>query len=196
MKRAYAIGGSIAVVILIIGGMWWYRETRVPIALPIAPEDNIASWNFKGAYTGNPELTAKAGAEIAWLKSLRGEGTYTDYELYVSIAGAYQLLGEGGKEYEYLNRAIAKDVGNSTGLAWNNMGALFERLGALHTAREAYSRAAAIQSQVLQYHLAYLSFLVDYFPEDKTAIDAALAAAQKEFGNLPDFENIRAQSPS
>lgn len=196
MKNIYRIGGVVVVALLVIGGIWWYRAAQVPIALSVAPEDTIVSWDFKGAYTGDTALTAKAEAEIARLKGLLGEGMYTDYELYVSIANEYRLLGKGKEEYNYLNRAIAKDVGNNTGLAWNNMGVLFEKLGALHTAREAYKKAPAIQSQVLQYHLAYLAFLVAHFPEDKVAIDAAFTKAEEVFGELPDFENIRAQLPS
>jgi tetratricopeptide (TPR) repeat protein len=118
--------------------------SRVATVLPsIAKGDSVASWDFKGAYADNPELIAKANAEIARFSDLIGKGTYSDMELYVSIANQYELLGNGKQEYDYLGRAIMSDP--TSGLPWHNLGVLMERLGALKTARVAYDRAVFLQ---------------------------------------------------
>ena len=138
----------------------------------------IASWDFVGTYNDNGQLEARANAEIARMKGLLNSGTYTNYELYVSIANQYELLGDGKQEYTYLNYALAIDS-TKTGLAWHNMGKLLERLGAYKSARVAYDRMVQAQS-TSQYIRARLEFLKAHMPEDTTAIaqaEADLAAS-------------------
>lgn len=118
----------------------------VPTLPSIAKGDTIASWDFIGAYADNPELIAKANAEITRLLGLIGKGSYPDVSLYVAIANQYELLGDGKQQYDYLGRAI-KVAGDTSGLPWHNLGVLMERLGALKTARAAYDKAALIQPQ-------------------------------------------------
>ena len=131
----------------------------------------MRSWDFKGAYTGNLELEAKAETEIQRLTGLIGSGEYPDYTVYVSIANQYGLLGDGENELKYLEHALALDA-TTTGLAWNNAGALFARLGAKATARMCYERAAAAQPTG-QYLQALADFLKKQYPEDIVAIKAA-----------------------
>ena len=114
-------------------------------SISIEKSDTIVSWDFKGAYTGNTELIAKAKAEIERLSDLVGKGTYTDIILYISIANQYDLLGDGKNEYNYLSRAITADKAQTSGLPWHNLGVLMERLGASKTASIAYERAVFIQ---------------------------------------------------
>ena len=138
----------------------------------------IASWDFVGTYNDNGQLEARANAEIARMKGLLNSGTYTNYELYVSIANQYELLGDGKQEFTYLNYALAIDS-TKTGLAWHNMGKLLERLGAYKSARVAYDRMVQAQS-TSQYIRARLEFLKAHMPEDTTAIaqaEADLAAS-------------------
>lgn len=116
-----------------------------PVLPSIAKGDIIVSWDFKGAYADNPELIAKADAEIKRLSDLIGKDTYPDLTIYVSIAIQYDLLGDGKKEYDSLVSAIKAD--SSSGLPWHNLGVLMEKLGALKTARFAYDRAVLLQPQ-------------------------------------------------
>ena len=52
-----------------------------PATLTVNPSETIVSWDFKGAYTGNAELTVKANTEIARLAALLGTDAYPDYTL-------------------------------------------------------------------------------------------------------------------
>jgi len=131
--------------------------SAAPAAFGVDASDTIASWDFKGAYTGNAEFAAKANAEIARLAALLGTGTYTDYTLYVSIANQYDLQGDGKNEFIYLQKALALDS-DKTGLAWHNAGQLFARLGAYRTARTAFERAA-LAEPVPYYQRALADFL-------------------------------------
>ena len=151
-----------------------------PISIPkpapftgiaLLPGDAIASWDFKGAYTGNPELESKADAELARLQSLMGSQQYPDYVLYVSMANQYDLKGDGRQELAYLEKALAIDS-TRTGLAWYNAGQLLKRLGAYRTARVAFERAATVQP-VAQYQKALTDFLKTHFPSDTSAIKAS-----------------------
>lgn len=114
----------------------------------LAEGDTITSWDFQGAYTGNPELSAKAQDEISRLSGLLATATSSAMILSVGIANQYELLGDGKKQYEYLVRAIQADA--NAGLPWHNLGVLMERLGALKTARVAYDRAVLLQPQFKQ----------------------------------------------
>jgi len=148
--------------------------------------DTIISWNFKGAYTDRSDLIAKANTEIDRLTDLIGKGTYTDTNLYVSIANQYGLMGNGEQEYKYLVRAI-ETGGTTTGLPWHNLGVLMERLGALQTAQVAYKQATLVQPELKQWHYAYLAFLTTRMKSDTTVIEKALAAAERNIGQDADI---------
>jgi len=139
----------------------------------LVPGEVVASWNFAGSYKDGGTLEASRYAEIVRLFKMVNSGTYTNYELYVSIANQYELLGDGKQEFTYLNYALAIDS-TKTGLAWHNMGKLLERLGAYKSARVAYDRAVQAQS-TSQYIRARLEFLQAHMPEDTDAIAQAQA---------------------
>ncbi len=150
-----------------------------PPAFSLVSGETIASWDFSGSYKDGGQLEAKVRADITRLKGLLNSGTFTNYELYVSIANQYELLGDGKQEFTYLNYALAIDS-TKTGLAWHNMGKLLERLGAYKSARVAYDRMLQAQP-TSQYIRARLEFLQARMPEDTAAIaqaEADLAASQ------------------
>ncbi len=191
--RKQIIVAVVFVGILALGG-WWYYQRDAGYAHQFIGGESVASWDFQGAYKGNAELEERAHNEIARLESLIGneEDDNTDYTVYVSIANQYGLLGDGAKEYIYLQKALAIDP-EHTGLAWHNVGALMERLGAFQTAREAYSRAVQAQNQILQYQMAYLIFLTNHFPEDSAAIEGVLNEAKLVYGDNPSLFEIQAR---
>ena len=168
--------GAVILVFVAVGAWWqWGRQAATePYTFPVASEDVIASWNYAGAYSGNAELEAKGKANIQRLSELFGkEGdTFTDYELYVSVANEYDLLGDGKGTYDYLLKALTIDA-EKTGLAWHNMGVLMAKLGALNSARIAYDRMVKAQPHIINYHSARIEFLKTYMPEDTAAIAAA-----------------------
>ena len=139
----------------------------VPSSIELSGGDVVTSWDFTGAYTGNSELEAKADADITRLTGLLGSGQYSDYILYVSIANQYDLKGDGKNELAYLRKALAEDP--ATGLAWNNIGQLFERLGAYNTARVALERAVLVQP-IEQYKRALADFMALRFPSGSAAL--------------------------
>lgn len=166
------------------------RPTQYP--LPLAKGDIVASWTFKGAYSDRPDLVAKAEAEIARLSDLIGKGTYSDTILYVGIANQYGLMGNGKQEYDYLGRAIQADANVTTGLPWHNLGVLMERLGAYETARVAYEKATLIQPGLKQWQYAYMEFLTSRMKDNKTAIEKAFTAAEKDIGQDAYLLQLRA----
>ena len=188
MRRTTLIG--VAAIVLIGLGVWFSMHSGSTVNRLVAGE-KIQNWNFQGAYTGNADLEKRAADEIARLQLQIGKGPETDYSYYVSIASQYDLLGDGKNEYVYLNKALGIDA-EHTGLAWFNLGALFERLGALKSARESYRRAAAAQNYQ-QYVNAYLEFLTQHFPDDETAINEAYSIAQQILGESPGLLEIRAR---
>lgn len=180
--------------LLVIGiSLWLLLFPAAPPLLPLAEGDAVESWNFKGAYTNNPELEQRGKDEIARIEGMLGkDGEIPDYSLYVGIAQQYDLLGDGKKVREYLEKALAIDSA-STGLAWMNMGALFEKLGALQTARTAYAKAVEAQPAGMEFHVARLTFLIEHFGGDTAAIEGAFSEAAREFGEAAAFFQLRAQ---
>ena len=146
---------------------------KEPASFSLVPGDTVTSWDFAGTRKDGGQLEAAVRADITRLKGLLNSGTYSNYELYVSIANQYEMLGDGGKEYEYLNYALAIDS-TKTGLAWHNMGKLLERLGAYNSARVAYDHMIAAQF-TSQYIRARLEFLQAHMPWDTDAIKQAEA---------------------
>lgn len=136
---------------------------------PINSVDTIASWGFKGVYTGNDMLIAKANADIAHLKSLIGKGQYDDYDLYIGIGNDYGLMGDGALAYQNYNRAVS--LRTDKGLAYANLGHLMSLLGAYRTAADAYAKAVAVEP-ISQYKNAQLEYLTWRFPEEAAQLKA------------------------
>ena len=187
-KRNIIIG---LVLILSLTGAWWQYKGQNSYAFTFAEGESVQSWNFPGAYTGNTELEKRASDEIARLKKLVGNGPETDYSYFVAVANQYDLLGDGKNEFAYLKKALAIDDAH-TGLAWENAGALFARLGAPKSARDAYSRAVQAQPSP-QYVTTYLEYLTNNFAEDSAAINAVYADAVVSVGEAPQLLEIRAR---
>ena len=139
-------------------------------SFPINPADAIASWNFKGAYTGNGTLISHANADIVHLTGLIGKGQYDDYDLYLGIGNDNDLIGDGKGAYENYNRSIS--IHPNKGLAYDNLGHLMDELGAYHTAADAYAKAVAVEPSVKQYRDAQLNFLKWRFPSEAASLKA------------------------
>lgn len=164
--------------------------TTVEHPLPLAAGDVIASWDFKGAYTGNSELVAKAESEIGRFKGLVATATSSKMIYLVAIANEYELLGKGKEQYDYLGRAAR--AGGENGLPWHNLGVLMERLHAYETARVAYKKAATLQPQFQLYHFAYIEFLIQNMKTRTDLIEDAFAAAEKNIGKVQYLADLRA----
>jgi len=191
-NRTIVIG--LALVALLFGGAWWYLHTNSGYPHQFVGGESVQSWDFRGAYTGQPDSEQKGQDEIARLKDLLGkeDDEHTDYSIFVGIAGQYDLLGDGKNEYEYLKKALAIDA-EGTGLAWHNMGNLLAHVDALQSARDAFARAAKAQSQQIQYQSVYLEFTTENFPDDTVAIETAFSDAKAIFGDNSTLLEIRAR---
>lgn len=193
MSRTHVyIGGCVLLAIIAVMG-WFMYQQFAQHPLPLAEGDVINSWSFDGAYTDEGVLEAKAKEEIRRLKKLINSDEFTNYEIYVSIANQYELLGDGWNAYKYLGMAIKEDTSGNTGLAWHNLGVLLSGLGALNTSRIAYEKSTIAEEQIYQYHYAYLEFLIKKMKEDSLNIEKAFAAAKAIFGDTSDFTNLRAE---
>lgn len=159
--------------------------------LPLVKGDSVISWDFKGAYTDNPELVAKAESEIKRLSNLLAAATSSAMILSVGIANQYELLGDGKKQYEYLERAARTNPEN--GLPWHNLGVLMERLGAIRTARIAYEKSTLVQPELKLYHYAYIEFLTSRTKDDTANIEKAFSFAEKNIGKTQYLIELRAE---
>lgn len=167
------------------------QKSSVTNPLPLARGDVIASWDFQGAYTDNPELIAKANVEIKRLSVLLVTATSSEMILSVGVANQYELLGDGKKQYDYLGRAIQASPEN--GLPWHNIGVLMERLGAYKTARIAYEKSTLMQPEMKFYHYAYIEFLTTRMKGDTATIEKAFATAEKNIGQTPYLLELRSE---
>ncbi len=158
---------------------------------PINSADKIVSWTFKGAYTGNNTLVAQANADIANLTSMFGKGTYDDYDLYLGIGNDDILLGDGAGAYKNYNHSIS--IHPKKGLAYANLGHLMNELGAYNTAADAYAKAVAVESGMLEYHIERLNYLTKQFPNNRDVIASALSDANKAFGDNASILVIEAK---
>lgn len=185
---------GIFVVLLLLGGAVLYFMQERTYTYPLSNGESVASWDYQGAYEGNPELEQKTREEIMRLEKLIGvEGDdFTDYLVYVSLANQYNLLGDGAKEYANLNMALAIDS-ETTGLALYNMGVLLASLQAPQSARNAYAQAAQAQGQQIQYQSSYFEYLTENFASDTVAVENAYKEAYAIFGDNVTLLEIRAR---
>lgn len=167
------------------------QKSPTAYSLSLVEGDSIASWDFKGAYTDNPELMAKAQSEIERLSVQLAATTSSAMILSVGVANQYELIGDGKKQYEYLERAIRTNPEN--GLPWHNLGVLMERLGALKTARVAYEKSTLVQPEWKFYHYAYIEFLIANMKNDTTGIEKAFTTAEKNIGKTQYLSELRAE---
>lgn len=166
-------------------------KPRTTTSFALREGDTVASWDFKGAYTGTPELVTKARNEIKSLTDLLATATSSYMIIAVGIANQYELLGDGKNQYDYLGRAIQASPEN--GLPWHNLGVLMERLGALRTARAAHENAALLNPQLAVYHFAYIEFLIQNMKNDTEGIEKAFTTAEENIGPKPYLAELRAQ---
>jgi tetratricopeptide (TPR) repeat protein len=166
------------ITVLALGGAYVVLERGVSPAasykIEMVDGERIRDWDFQGVYTGDAVLEAQAKTEIERLEGLVGGGEHPDYIVFISLANQYELIGDGKNALAYLEKALGIDA-TETGLAWNNAGVLFARLGATSTARRAYERAFEAQP-IEQYRTALVSFLKLYYPDDVEAVRAAETA--------------------
>ena len=163
----------------------------VPSAFPINSVDTLASWNFAGVDAGNAALTAATDADRTKLTALLGKGQYDDYDLYIGLGNDANLEGDGSGAYMDYNKAAT--IHSNKGLAYENLGHLFDELAAYHTAADAYAKAVRVEPSQLQYHLSRLDFLVRRFGADNARLTAAFADAHKQFGDSATILIIKAQ---
>ncbi len=185
------IGMLVAIVIIVAGGVWIFAATHASVnPLPIDPRDSITSWNFQGAYS-SATLAPQKETEIASFKAKLGKGQYPDYQILLAIGEDYELMGDGKDAYNYYGKS-AEASSTQAALAFNNIGALMERLGAVNTAQEAYSKAVALNPQTELYQLAYLEFLTNDEPQSSIT-PAAFSAAKSALGSTtPDILIVEA----
>lgn len=190
-KTGVWVGALIVLAALVAIAAWilFGSGSRVA-AFPMNPKDHIASWNFKGTYTGSATLVAKANADLAKLRTDMREKKYDNYDLYIGMGEDYDLLGNGRAAYNAYNHAIA--LYPNQGLAYTDLAALMNELGARYTAADAYARAEAVQPSVLTYHLEQLEFLTNYFATDTPRVAAAFEDASKQFGDVAQVLQIEA----
>lgn len=162
-----------------------------PASFPINSSDILASWNFVGTDAGNAALTAATDDDRAKLTALLGKGQYDDYDLYIGLGNDANLEGDGKSAYTNYNKAAT--IHPNKGLAYANLGNLFDELGAYHTAASAYAKAVAVEPRELHYHLSRLDFLVRRFPTDSARLTAAFAYAHTQFGDTASILTIEAQ---
>ncbi|MDB5194883.1 MAG: hypothetical protein JWO84_67 [Parcubacteria group bacterium] len=148
----------IALVLVLVGAAFFLV---LPLLLsankyPLASGDQVASWNFNGAYADQGPNQTRTVREIQGLKATLGKDKRKDYDVLVGLASEYELLGDGKSAYQYLSQAIAKD--GSRGLAYMNMGQLMESLGAIRTARTAFDAAVKAEPKSGIYVSARNSF--------------------------------------
>lgn len=190
-KKQWIIGGIVLLVVAALGIAGWLSyKARVP-AFPINPKDSIASWTFKGAYTGNATLIAQADADIVHLKSLLGKGEYDDYDLHIGLGNDKNLEGDGRGAYDEYNTAAS--IHPAKGLAYANLGHLMDELKAYETAADAYAAAVKAEPSQLEYHLERLSYLTRQFPNDSSRLSAAFTDASTQFGDTAPVLKLEAE---
>lgn len=177
-KYAKIIG--IAGAVILAGCLIWffYGTPTQKSSFSLDVKSLPAVWEYKGLYA-TPELVAQTDKNIANLKEKLKESGADKYDLYVSLAQQYMLIGRGEESYEYLLRAGDEDPGNS--ITFQTMGTLMESLGAQSAAEEAFKQAIVVQPQIVQNHLALIGFYIRQNAEP-AEIDTAFTYALEKSG--------------
>lgn len=191
IQKYKKIIGIIAGIIFLGALAWGFALGPSPSndGFSLSRESLPSSWEFTGLYN-TPELTANVQKNIETLKEKINEEGVDVYDIYLSIAQQYALVGKGKEAYDYLLKAVKQDPGNS--LTFQTMGNLMESLKAYTVAEEAYKQATIVQPQILQNHLALIGF---YLGQEAPAvkIESAFAFALEKSGRATNVLKEYAQ---
>lgn len=191
IQKYKKIIGIIGGIILLGALVWGFALGPSPSSNSFAlSKDSLpSSWEFTGLYN-TPELIATVQKNIDTLKGKINEEGADMYDIYLSVAQQYALVGKGKEAYDYLLKAAKQDPGNS--LTFQTMGNLMESLKAYTAAEEAYKQATIVQPQILQNHLALIGY---YIGQEAPAvkIEAAFALALEKSGRATNVLKEYAQ---
>ncbi len=129
-------------------------------AFAIDPRDSGFLWKLP-----NPAPTSVIKKNQKEISSLTGElhkGKYSDYDIYLQLGQDYEIVGNGKQAYESYRTASA--LKPTQGVAMSNIGLLMTKVGALHTAQNAYKQSVLRQPSVSLFWVLYLKFLTRYQP--------------------------------
>ncbi len=129
-------------------------------ALTVDPRDTITSWSTPAQTT--PAIRKRLQKEILTLSKSIVSTQKKNYNTFLQMAQDYELLSDGKNAYNFY--VLAAKAVPDNGLAWSNVGNLMERIGAYHTARNAYAASVAISPKIEQYWVSYLNFLSVHEP--------------------------------
>ena len=178
--------------IILVGAVAWgfaLGPSENNNGFTLSKESLPQTWEFTGLYN-TPELLANTQKNIDALKGKVNEEGADVYDIYLSIAQQYALIGKGEEAYDYLLRAGKQDPGNS--LTFQTMGNLMESLKAYIATEEAYKQATIVQPQILQNHLALIGFYIGQ-KADAVKIEAAFAFALEKSGRATNVLKEYAQ---
>src|SRR3989344_2185294 len=81
----FVIVGSLAIVILGVGA-WWYTSRPAMYPFEFVAGEEVTSWDFQGAYTGQAEFEEKGRTDITRLKGLFGQEGGKGYKNYFFLS--------------------------------------------------------------------------------------------------------------
>ncbi len=191
IQKYKKIIGIIGGIVLLGAVAWGFAlgPSSDSVGFALSKESLPASWEFMGLYN-TPELIAAAQKNIETLKGKIDDEGADVYDIYLSLAQQYALIGKGEEAYDYLLRAGKQDPGNS--LTFQTMGNLMESLKAYPAAEEAYRQATIVQPQILQNHLAFITFYIGQ-KADAVKIESAFAFALEKSGRATNVLKEYAQ---
>lgn len=180
---------SVAALVILLAWFFIFAPSSNKNSFTLDSSSLPQVWEFKGLYA-TPELDATVQKNIDSLKGRLNDTGADTYDLYVSLAQQYMLIGRGKEAYRYLLRAGDEDPGNS--LTFQTMGVLMESLGAQNAAEESFKYAVVVQPQIVQNHLALIGYYVRQNTE-ASVIDAAFAYALEKSGRATNVLKEYAQ---
>jgi tetratricopeptide (TPR) repeat protein len=176
--------------LIVIIGTYFFLNKNSNVSTDFKPLQEPKIWEFRPTVNTDVEKN-KIKEDISNLeKRLEGSDTATVFDLYLSLAQKYQLLGDGKAVFENLSKA--HDTLPERALPFMNAGSVMVRLYATSSARAFFEEAVQKEPGFIFAHLALLDFYRVYdtetsFEKKETAFKEAIAHEENDTRPMREY---------
>jgi tetratricopeptide (TPR) repeat protein len=178
MSNRKVIAILIVVLVVLVAAFVAYDAMQTPEPFPVSASDHLTNWALPLPQNSASSTPITQG-QIAQFTALLGGGKYPNETIWVAIANDYTAIGEGKQAYQSYEKAIA--ASSTDALAYDDLGALFDRLYATTSAERAYAQSVALDPSQLLFQLSYLDYLAEVAPT-ASSTEQAFASAKEVLG--------------
>lgn len=186
MNKSLKYGVGIIIIVLVVFMIIGFSNSNNENTISLLPAEAGISLEYDSLYDSDGEDLVNEKIDLL-KESL--DGSPDDYNRYIDIALQEDLIGNGNEVLANLNEAIKINPENT--LAYNNIGTLFEKVGAYESAKNTFAKALEIDDSVVYTHQLIIDLHKSYLNSSdevmEDVFDTALGKTNRDLQILRDY---------